>query len=99
MLDSRDDYNLAPNVDARDLAVARFVRLGLARRNGQEVVTRVSPGPPALAGYWVGKAALSQSYQAQEPLAARAQPADQMQRRPVMNPICLHLIISHAPEL
>ena len=53
ILDSRDDYTLASNIDASKLEVARFVRLSL--RDGQ--VTHVSPGPAALAGTWTDAAA------------------------------------------
>lgn len=53
LLDSRDEYTLAPNIDASKLGVAEFVRLSLA--GGQ--VTQVSPGPPAQAGYWTDAAA------------------------------------------
>jgi hypothetical protein len=45
ILDSHDEYTLAPNIDASKLGVAEFVRLVLA--GGQ--VTQVSPGPLSMA--------------------------------------------------
>lgn len=54
VLDSQDEYDIAPNVDQNSLAVAKFVRLSLAARDGKTVVTKVSPGPASLAGTWVG---------------------------------------------
>jgi len=57
ILDSQDEYDIAPNVDPNALAVARFVRLNLAVTAGRTVVTRVSPGPAALAASWVGRTA------------------------------------------
>ena len=57
ILDSRDEYTLAPNVDGSKLQVARFVRLSLS--NGQ--VTQVSPGPASLAGTWTDAAAAALS--------------------------------------
>jgi hypothetical protein len=59
ILDSQDEYDVAPSVDPSKLAVAKFVRVSLANQNGHEVVTSVSPGPAALAGDWVGKTAQS----------------------------------------
>ena len=55
ILDSRDEYTLASNIDASRLGVAQFVRLSLS--GGQ--VTQVSPGPASLAGSWTGAAARS----------------------------------------
>jgi hypothetical protein len=53
ILDSHDEYTLAPNIDASKLGVAEFVQLSLSG----EKVTQVSPGPPSLAGYWTDAAA------------------------------------------
>lgn len=52
-LDDRDEYTLAANIDASRLGMRQFVRLDL--NDGE--VTKVSPGPAALAGYyWTGAA-------------------------------------------
>jgi hypothetical protein len=53
ILDSRDEYTLAPNIDASKFGVAEFVELSLS--GGQ--VTHISLGPAALAAYWTDAAA------------------------------------------
>jgi hypothetical protein len=57
ILDAQDEYDIGPGVDANSLAVAKFVKLRLDTKDGRPVVTQVSPGPAALAGYWVGTTA------------------------------------------
>jgi hypothetical protein len=51
ILDAGKTYTLAPSVDTKSIGVAEFVRLTLGP-DGR--VTSISPGPPALAGYWTG---------------------------------------------
>ena len=57
ILDAQDEYDIGPGVDPGSLAVAKFVKLSLATRDGKPVITHLSPGPAALAGSWVGTTA------------------------------------------
>jgi hypothetical protein len=55
ILESRNEFALASNIDVSKIGVAQFVRVRLS--GGQ--VTQISPGPAALAGYWTGASARS----------------------------------------
>src|ERR1700744_75439 len=49
ILDGQRDYMLAPSARSGNIGVAEFVRLSLGPDGA---VSSISPGPPALAGYW-----------------------------------------------
>ena len=49
ILDSENNFSLAPSVSTKTIGVAEFVRLSLGPN---DMVTAISPGPPELAATW-----------------------------------------------